>query len=117
MFSQLTRYASELGINIHKAELDVRAHYNQRGKLGINDVSPGCELLTYAWEIESDARPDRIQELLTQIDRGCHTLNSLRYPVPIEGHAELNGHALSFDQLPSAPLTERSAHPRTLIGS
>lgn len=116
MYSQLTRYASELGINISQAELDVRAHYDGRGKLGLDDVSPGCELLWYKWDVESDASPERVRELLTQIDRGCHTLNSLRYPVRIEGQAELNGQPLLFEQLPS-PTSEPALHPRAVIGT
>jgi hypothetical protein len=117
MYSQLTRYASELGINVSKAELDIRAHYDGRGKLGMDDVSPGCELLWYKWDIKSDARPEQVQELLSQIDRGCHTLNSLRYPVRIEGQAELNGQPLRFEQLLSAPVEVASVHPRSVVGS
>jgi len=116
MYSQLTRYASELGINVAQAELDIRAHYDGRGKLGMDDVSPACELLWYKWDIESDASPEQVQELLAQIDRGCHTLNSLRYPVRIEGLAELNGEPLTFGQLPSSPPGATSFHPRAVIG-
>ncbi len=116
MYSQLTRYASEPGINVTKAELDIRAHYDGRGKIGLDDVSPGCELLWYKWDIESDANPERVQELLAQIDRGCHTLNSLRYPVRIEGQAKLNGEPLTFEQLPPPPLGESPFHPRALVG-
>lgn len=116
MYSQLTRYASELGINVEKAELDIRMHYDGRGKLGMDDVSPGCELLWYKWDIESDASPQQVQELLRQIDRGCHTLNSLRYPVRIEGQAELNGQSLLFEQLPATEEGQPAFHPRSVVG-
>ncbi|MDE3077973.1 MAG: OsmC family protein [Chloroflexota bacterium] len=112
----MTRYASELGIDVSKAELDIRARYDGRGKLGMDDVSPACELLWYKWDIESDAGPEQVQELLTQIDRGCHTLNSLRYPVRIEGQSELNGEPLRFQQLASQPNEAGSAHPRAAVG-
>jgi hypothetical protein len=40
MFSQLTRYASELDVQIDDAEMDIRMNYDTRGKLGIADVTP-----------------------------------------------------------------------------
>lgn len=39
MFSQLTRYASELDIQIDEAEMDIRMTYDTRGKLLLADVS------------------------------------------------------------------------------
>ncbi len=35
MFSQLTRYASELDVQIDDAEMDIRMSYDTRGKLGL----------------------------------------------------------------------------------
>jgi hypothetical protein len=42
MFSQLTRYASQLDIEIEDAEMDIRMTYDTRGKLLLADVSPAC---------------------------------------------------------------------------
>jgi hypothetical protein len=102
MFSQLTRYASEFGIQIDNAELDIRTEYDGRGKMMIDDVSPAAQQVTYKWEIESPAVTDRIEEMLMWIDRGCHTLNSLRQPVPVIGRAEVNGKETAFEQRPFA---------------
>jgi len=105
MFSQLTRYASEFGVQIDAAELDIRMEYDQRGKLMIGEQSPAAQQLTYKWEIKSPSSDDRIAEMLTWIDRGCHTLNSLRQPVPIIGRAEVNGQDAPFVQKPFSPTT------------
>ena len=43
MFSQLTRYASELDVQIDEANMDIRITYDTRGKLLLEDVSPAAE--------------------------------------------------------------------------
>ena len=85
MFSQLTRYASQLDIEIEDAEMDIRMTYDTRGKLLLEDVSPGCKELTYVFKISSPAPSEKVQEMLRLIEKGCHTINSLKNPVPVAG--------------------------------
>jgi hypothetical protein len=96
MFSQLTRYASQLDIEIEDAEMDIRMTYDTRGKLLVADVSPGCRELTYVFKIQSPASSAKIQELLELIEKGCHTINSLKNPVPVLGKLVHNGQELAF---------------------
>jgi hypothetical protein len=91
MFSQLTRYASQLDIEIEDAEMDIRMTYDTRGKLLLADASPACRELTYVFNIKSPAPSEKVQELLQMIERGCHTINSLRIPVPVSGKLVHNG--------------------------
>lgn len=95
MFSQLTRYASQLDIEIEDAEMDIRMIYDSRGKLLLEDVSPGCRELTYVFKIQSPAPSAKIQELLAMIEKGCHTINSLRNPVPVTGRLIHNGQEIA----------------------
>lgn len=97
MFSQLTRYASQLDVEIEDAEMDIRMTYDTRGKLLLADVSPGCCELTYVFKIQSPSPSAKIQELLELIERGCHTINSLKNPVPIVGKLVHNGKEIGFD--------------------
>ena len=69
MFSQLTRYASEFGVQIDRAELDVRAEYDQRGKLMLGDYTPAAQAVTYKWDIDSPAPKETVQEMLTWVDQ------------------------------------------------
>lgn len=91
MFSQLTRYASQLDIEIEDAEMDIRMTYDTRGKLLLEDISPGCRELTYVFKIKSPAPSDKVQEMLRLIEKGCHTINSLKNPVPVAGKLIHNG--------------------------
>ena len=100
MFSQLTRYASELGVQIDRAELDIRIEYSGLGKIMVNEDSPAAQGITYKWEIESPSPREKVSEVLGWVEKGCHTLNTLRQPVPIQGRLELNGAELEFESHP-----------------
>jgi len=91
MFSQLTRYASELDIQVEDAEMDIRMTYDTRGKLQLEDISPACRDLIYVFKIKSPAPSEKVQELVRMIEKGCHTINSLRTPVPVSGKLVHNG--------------------------
>ena len=91
MFSQLARYASQLDIEIEDAEMDIRMTYDTRGKLLLEDVSPGCRELAYVFKIKSPAPSDKVKEMLRLIEQGCHTINSLKNPVPVAGKLIHNG--------------------------
>jgi len=94
MFSQLTRYASELDVQIDDAEMDIRMSYDTRGKLLLEDISPGCRELSYVFKIKSPASPEKVRQLLQMIEKGCHTINSLKQPVPVCGKLVHNGQEL-----------------------
>lgn len=96
MFSQLARYASHLDIEIEDAEMDIRMTYDTRGKLLLEDVHPGCRDLTYVFKIKSPAPSDKVQEMLRLIEKGCHTINSLKNPVPVNGKLIHNGQEVAL---------------------
>lgn len=91
MFSQLTRYASELDIQIDEAEMDIRMMYDTRGKLLLADVSPGCQEVTYVLNIQSPAPAEKVRQMVDMIERGCHTMNTIKNPVPVSGRLVHNG--------------------------
>lgn len=91
MFSQLTRYASELDVQIDDAEMDIRMSYDTRGKLGLADVSPACQEVTYVLDIKSPAPPERVRRMVEMIEKGCHTINTIKNPIPVSGKLLHNG--------------------------
>lgn len=96
MFSQLARYASQLDVEIEDAEMDIRMSYDTRGKLLLADVSPQCQELTYVLKVKSPAAPEKVQEMVKLIEKGCHTINTIRNPVPVAGKLVLNDQELEF---------------------
>ena len=96
MFSQLTRYASELDIPIEDAEMEIRATYDTRGKHLLEDVSPGAQEVDYIWTIKSPAPPEKIKEMVRMIERGCHTINTIKQPTPVSAKVIHNGAELDL---------------------
>ena len=96
MFSQLTRYASHLDIPIEDAEMDIRATYDSRGKLLLEDVSPGAQMIEYVFSITSPAPPEQIKQMVQMIEKGCHTINTIKQPTPVSAKIILNGAELDM---------------------
>lgn len=95
MFSQLARYASELDVPIEDAEMDIRMSYDTRGKLLLADVSPGAQGVEYVFEIKSPAPPEKVKAMVQLIEKGCHTINTIRDPTPVSGRVIHNGVEIS----------------------
>ena len=96
MFSQLTRYASELDIQIDDAEMDIRMSYDTRGKQLIADVSPACQGVDYVFKIKSPAPTAKVKELVEMIEKGCHTINTMKQPIPVNGKLAHNGETVEI---------------------
>ncbi len=94
MFSQLTRYASELEVQIDDAQMDIRMSYDTRGKLGLADVTSACQGVTYTFNIKSPAPAEKVRQLLAKIEKGCHTINTIKNPIPVSGKLVHNGQPL-----------------------
>ena len=94
MFSQLTRYASELNVQVDDAQMDIRMSYDTRGKLGLADVTPACQGVTYTFDIKSPASAEKVRQLLDRIEKGCHTINTIKNPIPVSGQLVHNGQQL-----------------------
>ncbi len=94
MFSQLTRYASELDVQIDDAEMDIRMSYDTRGKLGLADVTPASKGVAYTFKIKSPASAAKIRQLMDRIEKGCHTINTIKNPIPVSGKLVHNGQPL-----------------------
>ena len=91
MFSQLTRYASQLDVPIEDAEMDIRMSYDTRGKLLLADVSPAAQGVHYVLKIQSPAPREKVQQVTQMIEKGCHTVNTIRNPIPVSGKLVHNG--------------------------
>jgi hypothetical protein len=96
MFSQLTRYASELDVPIEDANMDIRMTYDTRGKLLLDDTSPAAQSVEYVLDIKSPAPTERVREVIRLIEKGCHTINTLREPVPVSAALRHNGEEVAL---------------------
>ena len=95
--SQLTQCASYLGVQIEKAELNVRGEFDQRGKFGLAEVPSACKRFTYQLEVQSPEKEERVLELLAFMERSCYATNTLRQPVEVVPRLVLNGREVAVN--------------------
>jgi uncharacterized OsmC-like protein len=90
MFSQLKRFAVRAEVAIEDLEMDLRMTYDLSGKFPVKDFSDATQGLGYVFRIRSGAPVEKVIKIAQSADKGCHTLNSMRKRIPVEGKIVLN---------------------------
>ncbi len=91
MTSQVTRYASVLDTILNSAEVDLRFTFGSE--------HPGASSLEYWARFKTDEDEGRIRELMTLLEKGCHTTNTIRAAVPVIPHLRLNGKEIPYTSI------------------
>ena len=77
-------WAARLEIPVRSLTVEVRASYDVRGELGVDDsVRPGYTAIVYVVTVDTDASEADVQRLLDTADQHSSWLDDLRNPVPI----------------------------------
>lgn len=92
MTSQMTRYASVLDLPLDSAILDLRLAY-----AGHHAADSRVEY----WARLDTTQPDqRVHEMQTWVEKGCHTTNTVRAHVPVLPSLSLNGTSVPYSPPP-----------------
>ena len=78
-------------MEIHDADADLRASFSPADKLGIAGPDGAFQEVAVSLEIRSPAPAERVRQLVTHAERGCHATQSVRAEVPVRLLARLNG--------------------------
>jgi len=103
MTSQVTRYASVLDTILNSAEVDLRFTFGSE--------HPGADSLEYWARFKTDEDEGRIRELMTLLEKGCHTTNTIRGAVPVIPHLRLNGKEIPYTPIGVPPGPEALQNP------
>jgi uncharacterized OsmC-like protein len=77
-------WAARLEIPIRSLTVEVRAKYDVRGELGVDDsVRPGYGDIVYVVTVDTDAPEADVHRWLDMADRHSSWLDDLRNPVPV----------------------------------
>lgn len=77
-------WAARLDIPVRALTVEVRATYDVRGELGVDDsIRPGYSAIVYAITIDTPAPEADVTRLLDTADRHSSWLDDLRNPVPV----------------------------------
>jgi len=106
MTSQVTRYASVLDIILDSAEVDLQLVFGHE--------HPWATSLEYWARFNTDEGEERIRELMTLLEKGCHTTNSIRAAVPVVPQLRVNGKDVPYTPVEnsSRPGSSHSHHSK-----
>lgn len=77
-------WAARLEVPVRALTVEVRARYDVRGELGVDDaIRPGYQDVVYVVTVDTDAPEDAVHRLLDTADRHSSWLDDLRNPVPV----------------------------------
>ena len=77
-------WAARLEIPVRSLTVEVRARYDVRGELGVDDsIRPGYADIVYAVTVDTDASDADVQRLLDTADQHSSWLDDIRNPVPM----------------------------------
>lgn len=77
-------WAARLGLALRGLTVEVKADYDVRGELGVDDsIRPGYSRIVYVVTVDTDASDDEVHRLLDMADRHSSWLDDLKNPVPM----------------------------------
>ncbi len=74
----------------------MRGRFSPADKLGLEGPGGAFEEVAVVLEVRSRASAERVRELVTHAERGCHSAQSLRVEVPVPLLVHLNGAQLQL---------------------
>jgi uncharacterized OsmC-like protein len=83
-------WAARLGIDVRSLTVEVKARYDVRGELGVDDsVRPGYADVVYVVTVDTDASDADVQRWLDVADRHSSWLDDLQNPVPVSRQVQI----------------------------
>ena len=83
-------WAARLEIPIRALTVEIRAAYDVRGELGVDDsVRPGYQGIVYVVTVDTDASDADVTRLLDTADQHSSWLDDLKNPVPITREVQI----------------------------
>jgi uncharacterized OsmC-like protein len=85
-------WAARLEIPVRSLAVEVRARYDARGELGIDDsIRPGYAGIDCIVTVDTDASDADVERLLDTADRHSSWIDDLRNPVPVSREVRIVG--------------------------
>lgn len=83
-------YASVMGLKLDKIVVEVKGDIDLKGLFGIGDTKPAFSKINYVTRIISPEPEEKIRQLVTAVEAHCPILDTIKSPISVEGHVEIN---------------------------
>ena len=83
-------------VEYKKAKCRVELDWFLRGSVLKGTIDSGCTEARSYFQVESDAPPEKIEQLVINAKRGCYAEKMIQAAVPLKSEIELNGNRMEF---------------------
>ena len=95
--TQLHRYGEMMKVELRNAKVTVKSKFKTEGSVLKGTVKASPVDFEIAFEVESDAPPERIAACIRNAEAGCYVMQCVVEPTPVKREVVLNGKALPLD--------------------
>jgi len=85
----MVQFAPLYEVEISDMDVDLRVEFDDSDKYDLPGPEAAFQRVVYRLIIKSPSTPNSIQQLISHAERGCHTAQSLRQPVPVTFETEI----------------------------
>ncbi len=85
-----SRYGEMMKVRIDKARALVTMNFKRDGAMAEDNIDTRCAGIEARLEVDSPEAPQRVAELVRNVEAGCFILQTMRKPVPVSLSATLN---------------------------
>ena len=85
----MVQFAPLYEVEISDMDVDLRVEFDDADKYDLPGPGAAFQRVVYRLKIKSPSIHDNIQKLVDHAERGCHTAQSLRHPVPVTFETEI----------------------------
>jgi len=79
----MVQFAPLYEVEISDMDVDLRVEFDDSDKYDLPGPGAAFQSVVYRLKVKSSSIPENIQKLINHAERGCHTAQSLRQPVPV----------------------------------
>ncbi len=85
----MVQFAPLYQVELWDVNVDLRAQFDDAEKYNLPGPGAAFQQVVYKLKVVSPSADEAIQILIQHAERGCHTAQSLRLPVPVSVEAEI----------------------------
>jgi len=89
LLSQLVQFAPLYNVQFHDVKVDFRASFDDSEKYNLTGPGAAFQKVVIKVLIDSPSARDDVEKLIAHAERGCHAVQSLSAPVPVETSYEI----------------------------
>lgn len=85
----MVQFAPFYQVQLNDISVDLRVQFDDAEKYNLPGPGAAFQSVTYKMKVVSSSANEDIQKLITHAERGCHTAQSLRMPIPVTVEADI----------------------------